>query len=350
MPSELERSVARFRRSLLAQDARSRAAVRRSYRAALASLRRELSATLDAIERIESAGGTVPTWRLLQEQRLRQLLARAEIEFASHADKVRQEVIAAQQSAIRRAQETSIQLIEAGFGPPPPGAVLPIHTLPVAAMTQLTAALQPDAPVRKLLQEFAGDAVEAIQDEIVGGVAAGNSTAQITRQIVNRLGNEHRVRAERIVRTEAMRAFREATRATMVANKHLVDKWVWYSGLGTRTCAVCWALHGREFDVDTKMVTHPNCRCVLLPKTKSWKGLGYDVEDRRPRIETGPELFARLPAADQAAVLGPGAYKAYRAGDVALNDFVGITHSTVWGTGRRRIALATARQRSKKAA
>lgn len=321
--------------------------MRRSYRAALASLRRELSATLDAIERIESAGGTVPTWRLLQEQRLRQLLARAEIEFASHADTVRQEVIAAQQEAIRRAQESSIRLIEEGFGPPPPGAALPIHALNQAAIMELTAALQPDAPVRKLLQEFAGDAVEAIQDEIVGGVAAGNSPQQITRQIVNRLGNEHRVRAERIVRTEAMRAFREATRATMVANKHLVDKWVWYSGLGTRTCAVCWSLHGREFDVDTKMSTHPNCRCVLLPKTKSWKDLGYDVPDTRQRIETGPDLFARLPAPDQRAVLGPNAFELYRAGDVALNDFVGVTRSTVWGTGRRRVSLATAMKNAK---
>jgi len=349
VPSDLERAVKRFRGSLLAQDASSRAAVRRSYRVAVRALRADLAATLARMADLRASGVEVPAWRILAEQRTRQLLARAEMEFARFGDVVEAEAIRRQQGAIQRAQQDAARLIETAFGSPPPGATLPIHLLPTQALTELTAAVQPDAPVRRLLEEFAGDARAAVEAELIGGMARGESPRVIGRAITKRLGKEQSVRAQRIVRTELMRAYREASRATYVENKHLMRGWIWYSGLNARTCAVCIGLHGRRFDVETKMATHPACRCVLLPQTKSWKDLGYDVPDTRAAIPTGPEVFAGWSAADQRAVLGPGAFAAYQAGDVTLADFVGNTRSQVWGSGRRRVSLATARQRSKKA-
>ncbi len=346
MPSQLERSQSRFRRNLLAQDASSRAAVRRSYQAAIRTLTADLRATLAAIEDLRARGEDVPLWRLLAENRARQLIARAEAELARYADVVAREVQQAQSAAIRQAEQDALRLIEESFGPPPPGAALPIHALPAGAIRELTAQLQPDAPVRRLLEGFAGDAVEPVQDAITGGIASGQSPYQITRAVTNILGSQARTRAERIVRTEAMRAYREASRATYVENKHLMEGWIWYSAMNTRTCAVCIALHGQVFKVETRMATHPNCRCVLMPKTKSWKDLGYDVPDNRPAVALGPDEFAKWHASDQMKVLGPQGFELYRAGDITLESLVGQTRSDVWGEGRRRVSLATARERT----
>lgn len=350
MPSQVERSQAKFRRALLAQDAKSRAAVRRSYQAAIKTLTNDLRATLAAIDDLRARGEDVPLWRLLAEQRARQLIARAEAELARYADTVTREVQQAQAAAIRQAEQDAIRLIEESFGAPPPGAALPIHTLPAGAIRELTAQLQPDAPVRRLLEGFAGDAVGPVQDELVGGIAAGHSPAQITRAITQRLGADARVRAERIVRTTAMTAYRNASIETYKANAHLMRGWRWMASLSTRTCPVCLALHGQVFPLDTPFASHPNCRCLAAPVTKSWRELGYDVPDNRPKIVNGPDVFATWSAADQLKVLGPAAYAEYADGNLELSDLVAITRSSVWGTGRRRRSLAAALGRNERRA
>lgn len=350
MPSHLEQSVARFRAALFQQESDARRAMRQSYETALSALQLELAATLVWIDELRAETGTVPTWRLLKEQRLRQLIARSEIEFGQFGDMVGTEMIQAQLQAIAEAQAAARALIAAAFGPAPAGATLPVHTLPAGAIEQLTAVLQPDAPVRALLQEFAGSAADAVQAEIIGGVARGESAAMITRAIVAHLDASHRARAERIVRTEMMRAFRESMRETYVANRHLMRGWIWYAALDKRCCPVCIAMHGKLFDVETKMATHPNCRCVLLPRTKSWRDLGYDVPDHQLVITPGPDLFRTWSDDRQVAVLGPAAHAAFEAGDLELSDLVAITRSIVWGTGRRRVSLQRALQKGQRAA
>lgn len=350
MVSALEQSIKQFRGNLFKQETDARRAVRRSYAVALALLRTDLAETLKRIEAIRAEGGEVRTWRLLEEQRLRQLIARAEIEFQRHADRVYTETIRAQQAAIQQAQAASKQLIEDAFGPGPPNVGLPVYLLPTGALTQLTTSLQPGAPVQRLLAEFAGDAAETVQNQIIGGVARGASPREITSAIVAELGASQRVRAERIVRTETMRAFRAASIETYKANRHLVTGWRWMAALDRRTCPICFANHGRVFPLDVAFASHANCRCIAAPISKSWRDLGYDVADNRPAITPGPDVFAAMPVADQRSILGNAAYVAFNAGDVDLTDFVGITRSAIWGTGRRRVSLAKALERGKKAA
>lgn len=348
--SELERSVKKFRKGLLDRDAEARMAIRRSFQVAIAGLQADLTAATNRIAELRETG-PVPTWRLLQEQRIRQLLARAEIEFQQFSDRVDLELVRAQRDAINRAQADARQLIVDGFGPGPPGVGLPIHLLPVEAMKQLTATLQPDAPVRRLLDEFAGDASQAVQDELVRGMASGQSPYAIGRSITKQLGAASSVRAQRIVRTELMRSYRNASLATYQENSHLVKGWRWVCAMTTRSCPVCISLHGRVFALDVPFASHPNCRCVASPVTRSWEDLGYPgIPETGTAIPNGPDVFAAWSAEDQRRVLGPAAYAAYRDGDVDLADFVGITRSTVWGTGRRRVSLALAKERGRKAA
>lgn len=88
------------------------------------------------------------------------------------------------------------------------------------------------------------------------------------------------------------------------------------------------------------IVAH-NCRCVALPKTVSFRSLGIDLDDQG--VEAGPDVFAALPAAAQAEILGPGKYAALRAGEITLQDLVAHRDSPAWGPSTSEASLRAAR-------
>lgn len=55
---------------------------------------------------------------------------------------------------------------------------------------------------------------------------------------------------------------------------------------GRGTCLRCAGLDGNEYKLDEHppIPLHPRCRCVLLPKTKSWSELGLDNEKINERL------------------------------------------------------------------
>jgi hypothetical protein len=77
----------------------------------------------------------------------------------------------------------------------------------------------------------------------------------------------------------------------------------------------------------------------MVPKTLTWKELGFDVPDRRPEIEPGADRFAALPEGDRLAVLGRARFDAYERGDISLEDMVRPTESERWGPGKRLATL-----------
>lgn len=338
--SELEESVKHFRSDLLARDAATLKRMRLAYVTAMNGLTRDLQRAMDTIRLLQRSGEPVPTWRLLQEQRIRELLARSEQEFQKFTAKADAETFRAQQDAIERAQREAARLIEAGFGRPPSGAALPVNLLPRQALIEVQAALHADAPLGRLFDAFAGSARQAVEAELVQGMAAGKQPSEIGRAINRRLRTDQLGRAQTIARTETMRAYRAATQRTFEENEHLVLGWRWYSGMNTRTCVVCLAKHGQFFPVSVQMATHPNCRCVMMPETKTWEELGFaGVPDTGTVPRFGPHVFREWDEDRQRAVLGPGAFRAYQAGRVDLVDFVGTTFDPVWGVGTRRESL-----------
>ena len=164
----------------------------------------------------------------------------------------------------------------------------------------------------------------------------------IAREVRHHL-NGNMVRALTISRTEVMRAHREGALATYRANSAYIDGWIWVAGLGIRTCASCWAQHGSEHPLDEPMASHPRCRCVAVPKTRSWSSLGITGMDE-PEVTPGPVLFGRLSEERQLEVLGPSKLEAYRRGDVALEDFVARRDDPRWGPSTRAAGLKEARE------
>lgn len=127
-------------------------------------------------------------------------------------------------------------------------------------------------------------------------------------------------------RTATFTAYRSAKLQTYRNNSHIVSSWVWHSAANERTCAVCWAKHGSVHPLDEEMSSHVNCRCSMVPKTKTWKELGFNVPDHLETsivVEEGESLFAKQDMRTKQLVLGPTAYKAYENKEITLSDFVG---------------------------
>ncbi|NPV86000.1 MAG: hypothetical protein HPY45_08340 [Anaerolineae bacterium] len=153
-------------------------------------------------------------------------------------------------------------------------------------------------------------------------------------------------RALTIARTETLRGHREATRASYQANSDIVRGWVWHSAADERTCAACWAMHGTFHTLDERLDDHPNGRCAMVPKTKTWAEIGKqygidlsDVPDTNSEIEPGVLLFDKLPAEKQIGILGPAKWAAWKDDQFTLSDLVGQTESTIWGTYRYEKSL-----------
>jgi hypothetical protein len=132
-----------------------------------------------------------------------------------------------------------------------------------------------------------------------------------------------------------MRAYREVTRQSYLANQDVVAGWIWYSALDKRTCPACWAMHGTVHDLSETLDDHPNGRCVMVPLTRPWQALGVSAApETLAAVPRGVDLFAALRPEQQARILGPRAYRAYADGLVRLEQFVGRRYDPRWGSMR----------------
>ena len=84
------------------------------------------------------------------------------------------------------------------------------------------------------------------------------------------------------------------------------------------------------------MRAHPACRCTMVPQTKTWREMGYNIDEVVEPIEEGESLFAKQPVATQRAVLG-SQYDRYKNGDITLNDFVYAKQSAYGTTYVKRV-------------
>lgn len=351
--SRLLDTVARFRGELVALDARSTTRLASAYADTIGALTVGLDALAADLAGQEGAAMTDARGRftaagelLFRQRRYRALLQQAEAEFDRFAAVTGQVLGEAQRAAIRQAQADAPELIQAALGPKPAGVSGSFLRLPTEPLANLAGALEPGSPLAGLLGAFGPEAAATVRRELLTGLAIGRHPREIAARIADALGG-NLARASLIAHTETFRAYRQATLDTFRANDHLVTGWVWVCHPSARTCAACWAMHGSFHPLDEPFGSHPRCRCSPVPATRSWAALGFrGVRDTRPAIRPGAELFARLPAEQQAAILGPSAYAAYRAGEIALADLVAVRHSDDWGTTRSVGSLADARARA----
>lgn len=122
------------------------------------------------------------------------------------------------------------------------------------------------SPLGKILKQQFGNDAKNILQTVFNGLLNGENPRVVAQTLRNQL-QMPLYRAERIARTEILTAYRESNRAMMQNNPSFVKKWVWYANTNS-CCAACLAMHGTEHSVNESMGTHPNCRCVQVPKVE----------------------------------------------------------------------------------
>lgn len=296
----------------------------RAMQAAYAVVLKELEPRLLALEamikeRRDSGEPFSPSW-LFRQERYQELIRQTRLLVGQYGAFTGGVVSQSQQAAIQAAYvEAARQIRQAG----PPGTAessFGFAAIPQTNIARLMGAMQESTPLGQLLNGFGVDAAQAIKTSIVRDNALGLGIDQMVRNLRN-VANIPRIRAQRIVRTETLRAANEGLRDAYAASG-VVKRWRWSAALSARTCAACLSLHGRTFPLTQPMQRHVQCRCSMVPV------LAGESDD--PTNE-GSLWLRQQPLSVKQAVLGKEAGFAYHNKFVSLSEFLTFRQSPSWG-------------------
>jgi len=212
----------------------------------------------------------------------------------------------------------------------------------------------------KVLSEWIGAAltpdIDAIKSAIQVGAVSGSGYDKVVRELRDALslqkGSKELRDLESVVKTYNQTMIVKAQKDIYAANKDMVQQVEWSAILeggnvstGRGTCPRCIALDGKVWLVDSEDVPncplHIRCRCVLLPVTKTWVQLGFDIpemekqyspwfikDEKGNKIEKGRtdmsyhEWFASRGVEFQNNAIGPTRAQLVRDGKLKLVDLV----------------------------
>ena len=248
------------------------------------------------------------------------------------------------------------------------GVAIPWNPIPLQAFTNAALFTANGTPLKKIFDNANAAGADRAGQAIRSGVLLGRSSARVASDLAHAL----RVPAWRghlIARTELHRVARTTQREMMLSNAHLYEGWTWRAAADAGTCAICWALHGTFFpmtyntgtsQLSTKgggtplpmppvawatkpavamMISHPSCRCALVPRARSFAEILGDptIPDARAPLAKivngkteGERMFNNLPKSTQREILGPSRYDLYRQ-NPDLKQFVYVRPNKTWG-------------------
>ena len=191
--------------------------------------------------------------------------------------------------------------------------------------------------------EAASAAREALRREVMLGLLKGVSAS--AKDILGRVNltidqrendpasDPALVRALRSeYRINVVEGYRQSLRLTYELSGK-VKKWRWTSSRTARTCAICWGYDGKTFNVETTPVSHPHCRCVLVPVVDDEPAQKKPQQPQQAdkNKSAGAKAFSNIPPQQQRAILGARAFEAYQNGEFELTDLIGIQYNQRFG-------------------
>ncbi|MGN7250059.1 phage minor head protein [Arthrobacter sp. SAFR-014] len=178
------------------------------------------------------------------------------------------------------------------------------------------------------------DVEQAMKKQLIRGIAVGDNPRRTAAKIVEatqRRFNGGLTRALTIARTETLDAHRAATQASEKANKDILEEWEWHAAFNARTCPSCWAKHGTRYPLDQPgPEDHQNGRCARVSVTKSWKDLGFDIEEPESITPDAEEVFNSLTPETQRAIMGGTRLDLLQSGDIKWADLSTVRHTDGW--------------------
>lgn len=198
-----------------------------------------------------------------------------------------------------------------------------------------------------------------IKEELNAGILQGEGYPKLVARVRQGFDQLSQQEAVTLTRTYVQSANVAAMEATYKANADVVKRVMWratlepgYKKTGHGTCLRCSALDGQTWalsdDSRPDCPLHPNCRCILVPLTPTWRDLGIDApeleaaarpytmrEDKaigaggtREIMEYGvhqgnySDWFEKQSDLFKLNVVGPGRMDLLRSGAVSFGDLV----------------------------
>ena len=178
--------------------------------------------------------------------------------------------------------------------------------------------------VESLLRPLPAEQAAVMRQTLIRGIAVGDNPRQAAALMLQRVGGGFdggRFRAENIARTEMLDSLRWAGSESRRQNANILQGWMWSSAKSSRSCPACLAMDGQVFDLDTPGPEgHPSCRCTAIPVPKSWRELGFDVDEPVGIYQAGRDWFDEQPEKVQVAIMGPERLRRLRDGSLAWDD------------------------------
>lgn len=172
------------------------------------------------------------------------------------------------------------------------------------------------------------------------GLAQPETNTQIINKVMEQTGITQR-NAATLVQTSVQAAANASRMATYQENDDLIVAVRHLATLDQSTCVVCAARDGLEWKLSGAPIghgipfhqppIHHNCRCILTPKTKTYRELGLDIDEPAPAPRAtmgGPfegtfdDFLAYKGAEYQDEIFGPGRADLYRRGVITRSQLL----------------------------
>lgn len=291
----------------------------------------DLTATL--LEMLVS-GDKVSRAQLLRSTRLRRALTIIAASLKQLAEDAGVRVIGDLADIIDRAGAAQASIVDSQI-PPNAGHLVELDTWSRVDGRQLAAIVRRSTEqIASLTRPLSREAYTALRRELIRGVASGSNPRATAARIVaraERAFNGGLTRALVIARTETLDAHRAAAAIGQAQHADVLKGWVWTAAMSNRTCPACFGMNGTEFPLTTPGPEgHQQCRCSRVPVVRSWKDLGYDIEEPPSALPDSATFFDGLDAADQRAILGPRGYNAWASGKWPMSEWAEKRSTPGW--------------------
>jgi SPP1 gp7 family putative phage head morphogenesis protein len=323
------------RRELIRANDRALRDLTRLYDETYKTVNRKLKEVTSLIETSIAEGVEVnPSWLFMQGRYL-ELIAVIRQELTLYGLFAASAIRSSKESAIALAGDHAMRL--AGLQLPD----IATWSRPAFEATEsLITQLVDGSPLSYKFAELPAFVAEGIRGAIEQGFLLGDSPRKIARDIKRAYG-DGLTNTLLTCRTEVMRAYRIASAECYQANEPVMRGWVWVSARDQRTCSACWGMDGTFHKITEVMSSHPACRCVPVPVTKSYADLGIEgVEDTAaPAGWDATGEFDALPEAAKQKILGVTKLRLYNEGKIGIRDLPVRERSNVWGDTYRPVTL-----------
>jgi len=196
-------------------------------------------------------------------------------------------------------------------------------------------------PMTGYLDGLSADRAGRIRDAVRLGYINGETTDQIIRSIrgtktqnyADGLMEAPRHHIEGMVRTAINHMSNFTAQRFYEANSELIKGWQFVATLDGRTSITCASLSGKIFPIGSGPMPprHTNCRSTSVPVTKSWRELGFDIDEFKstrssmdgqiPDDITFTEWLRSKPSSFQDDILGSTRGKLFRSNEIEVNKF-----------------------------